>query len=84
GVVLYEMATGHAPFTGTTSAVIFDGILHRAPTSPVRLNPQLPGRIRQAPVGQTSRSVRLHLSASECIADTRSPRPDVRKPAALY
>jgi eukaryotic-like serine/threonine-protein kinase len=42
GVVLYEMATGVQPFRGDSTAEIFDGLLNRAPETPVRLNPALP------------------------------------------
>jgi Tol biopolymer transport system component/predicted Ser/Thr protein kinase len=42
GAVLYEMTTGIAPFRGTTSAVIFDSLLNKTPTSPERMNSQVP------------------------------------------
>lgn len=45
GAVMYEMATGVQPFTGNTSAVIFEAILNRAAAAPVRLNPALPVKL---------------------------------------
>ena len=47
GVVLYEMATGKQPFQGKTAGAIFDLILNRAPTAPVRINPELPDELER-------------------------------------
>jgi serine/threonine protein kinase/tetratricopeptide (TPR) repeat protein len=45
GIVLYEMATGLLPFRGDTSGLIFNAILERAPTSAVRVNPDVPVKL---------------------------------------
>ncbi len=42
GAVLYEMATGQMPFAGSTSALVHDAILNRAPISPLKLNADVP------------------------------------------
>jgi eukaryotic-like serine/threonine-protein kinase len=42
GAVLYEMATGKAPFDGASVGEICGAILHQAPTLPSKINAQVP------------------------------------------
>jgi pentatricopeptide repeat protein len=45
GIVLYEMATGHLPFKGETTAAVARSILEVASASPSEINPEVPGEL---------------------------------------
>jgi eukaryotic-like serine/threonine-protein kinase len=47
GTVLYQMLTGRQAFPGSTSAVVFDNILHNQPVAPVTLNPAVPAEFER-------------------------------------
>jgi eukaryotic-like serine/threonine-protein kinase len=77
GAVLYEMATGHMAFSGNTSAVMFDAILHKAPTAAVRLNSDLPLELERIISKSLEKDPALrYQNAADLLSDLKRLRRD--------
>ena len=77
GVVLYQLATGTLPFTGKTSAAIVDHMLHRAPTPPTQLNPEVPDELARIIDKALEKDRRLrYQTASDLRSDLARLRRD--------
>jgi eukaryotic-like serine/threonine-protein kinase len=87
GVVLYEMATGQAPFGGNTSAIIFDSILNREAPPVLERNPALPTELGNIVRKALEKDRRLrYQSAADLRADVDRLKRDSstdRKPGPL-
>jgi eukaryotic-like serine/threonine-protein kinase len=84
GLVLYEMATGHQAFTGTTSGVVFEAILNRVPTPLVRLNPAVPAQLEQIINKALEKDRKLrYRSAADMQADLQRLKRDTDSARAL-
>ena len=77
GAVLYEMAAGQQAFCGTSTALIHDAILNRAPISPFSLNAGLPPKLEEIinKALEKDRDLRYH-SACDLRADLKRLKRD--------
>src|SRR5262249_51962262 len=88
GTVLYEMLTGHTPFSGTPQVVLYH-TLNSTPPAPRSLNPAIPPELERICLKAMARQAKeRYASCQELAGDLRrwletptTPEPSPRPPA---
>jgi serine/threonine protein kinase len=77
GVVLYQMATGRLPFTGTSSSETMDRVLHGQPEAIARFNYDVPNNLERIVRKCLEKDrERRYQSARELLIDLRNLKRD--------
>jgi serine/threonine protein kinase len=78
GAVLYEMVTGSQAFGGSTTAVVYDAILNRAPRPIAHINPLVPPRLEAVIATSLEKDRELRYQhASDLEAELKRIRRDL-------
>jgi len=78
GVVLYETSTGMVPFSGSTVALIFDGILHSEASPATKVNSRLPLALENILSKALEKDTDLrYQTAAELRADLKRLKRDI-------
>jgi serine/threonine protein kinase/tetratricopeptide (TPR) repeat protein len=78
GSVLYELATGIPAFSGNSQPLLFQEILTKTPSAPIRLNPELPQKLDDiiCKLLEKDREIR-HQTAADLCADLKRLKRDL-------
>jgi eukaryotic-like serine/threonine-protein kinase len=84
GAVLYEMATGRAPFNANTAVLMYDSILHGHPPKPTTLNRALPPEMDRiiSKALEKDRQLR-YQTAADLLSDLQRLARDTESSRAL-
>jgi serine/threonine-protein kinase len=79
GVLLYETTIGCRPFSGATTAILFDAILNRRPKPMTELNPKTPPDLERIITRLLAKSsASRYQSAQAVLEELRAARDSVR------
>jgi serine/threonine protein kinase/tetratricopeptide (TPR) repeat protein len=84
GVVLYELITGHEPFSGPTSSDVIAALLHAEPPPLVRFSPETPAELQRIIDRALAKDVEARYpSITEMAADLKALEQELEVGASI-